>query len=408
MSQYPMNRQVMKRYAALAVLIAGALLASSCGGGSSHSNEATTGQGASAPNVQPIVVNSGPAGNYANGAFTSVTVCVPGSSTCQTISGVLVDTGSVGLRLLSSALTLTLPQQQGSSGNPVVECLPFLFSYTWGPVETADIHLAGEIASSTPIQVLSDTAYPVASNCKDFGLASADTLQTLGANGILGVGTFLQDCGEACAQSSSYGLYYECPSSGCQPITEAVSAQVQNPVALFTTDNNGVLIQFPASSSPQATLSGSLIFGIGTQSNNALGSATVYTLDANADFTTQYQGLSYSNSFVDSGSNAIFFLDNAATQIPVCPDDNAFYCPTTVENLSAVTVGVNGSKGTIGFTVANADSLFSNANDAVFGQLAGPNPNSFDWGLPFFYGRNVFTAIETKSTPQGTGPYWAY
>jgi hypothetical protein len=403
-----MSRHAVKMRVALAALTCCVLVAGSCGGRSNHSNQATTGQTSSAQNVQPIVVNSGPAGNYANGAFTSVTLCVPGSSTCQTISGVLVDTGSVGLRILSSALTLTLPQQQGPSGNPVAECLPFLFTYTWGPVQTADIQMAGETASSTPIQVLSDTAYPVASNCKDFGLASADTLQTLGANGILGVGMFLQDCGEGCAQSSSYGLYYECPSSGCQPVTEAVSAQVQNPVALFATDNNGVLIQLPASSSPQATLSGSLIFGIGTQSNNALGSAKVYTPDTNANFTTQYQGQSYADSFVDSGSNGIFFLNNATTQIPVCTNDSGFYCPTAVENLSAVTVGVNGAKGTIGFTVANADSLFSNANDAVFSQLGGPNPDSFDWGLPFFYGRNVFTAIETERTPQGAGPYWAY
>jgi hypothetical protein len=28
--------------------------------------------------------------------------------------------------------------------------------------------------------------------------------------------------------------------------------------------------------------------------------------------------------------------------------------------------------------------------------------------LSFFYGRNVFTAIENMSTPGGTGPYFAY
>ena len=58
---------------------------------------------APAQNVQPITVNAGPANNYANGLFTSVTICVPGSaSNCQTIDGVLVDTGSSGLRILSS------------------------------------------------------------------------------------------------------------------------------------------------------------------------------------------------------------------------------------------------------------------------------------------------------------------
>jgi len=29
-------------------------------------------------------------------------------------------------------------------------------------------------------------------------------------------------------------------------------------------------------------------------------------------------------------------------------------------------------------------------------------------GLHFICGRNVFTAIENQSTPQGTGHYWTY
>jgi hypothetical protein len=33
---------------------------------------------------------------------------------------------------------------------------------------------------------------------------------------------------------------------------------------------------------------------------------------------------------------------------------------------------------------------------------------SFDWGLPFFYGRTVYTAIENQSTPAGVGPYFAF
>src|SRR5579871_6987714 len=101
-------------------------------------------------NVQPVMVNSGPTGNYANGIFTSVTVCMPSSSTCQTINGVLVDTGSYGLRLLSSAgggaLTMSLPQQNGSNGNPVGECAEFVSGFTWGPVVTADVQIAGEKA----------------------------------------------------------------------------------------------------------------------------------------------------------------------------------------------------------------------------------------------------------------------
>jgi hypothetical protein len=58
--------------------------------------------------------------------------------------------------------------------------------------------------------------------------------------------------------------------------------------------------------------------------------------------------------------------------------------------------------------VQNADTLFSNTSASVFPGLAGPNADTFDWGLPFFFGRNVFTAIESRSTPAGSGPYWAF
>ena len=71
-------------------------------GSSSGSANMSQAQTTTAPvsNVQPISVNVGPASalgssfNYVDGAFTSVTVCAPGSTTnCQTISGILVDTG---------------------------------------------------------------------------------------------------------------------------------------------------------------------------------------------------------------------------------------------------------------------------------------------------------------------------
>lgn len=212
---------------AILTLLVLSLLAVGCGGSSSHSNasQVVTSSGS---NVATISVNGGPTGNFANGGFVSLTVCVPGSSNCQTISDVLVDTGSTGLRILSSALTISLPQQSGASGAPIAECLPFLGGFTWGPVQSADIKIAGESASAVPIQVIGSAAFAVPSGCSNMGLQSMDTLQTLGANGLLGVGMFAQDCGGACAQTASNpGLYYACPSSGCQVTAEALSAQVQ-------------------------------------------------------------------------------------------------------------------------------------------------------------------------------------
>ncbi len=37
-----------------------------------------------------------------------------------------------------------------------------------------------------------------------------------------------------------------------------------------------------------------------------------------------------------------------------------------------------------------------------------PNAIQFDLGMPYFFGRNVFTALENAATPGGTGPYFAY
>jgi hypothetical protein len=65
--------------------------------------------------------------------------------------------------------------------------------------------------------------------------------------------------------------------------------------------------------------------------------------------------------------------------------------------------------------VANAETLFTatnTASDAAFSGLAGLNPTGFgfDWGLPFFYGDNVYSSIDGQSMPSGApaAPWWAY
>jgi hypothetical protein len=395
------SRRFLTFGAAFSVLMAFSFLAG-CGGGSSGGSNTIVSSG---NNVAAISVNAGPADNYANGSFASVTVCVPGTSNCQTVDDVLVDTGSSGLRILSSALSLSLPQQE-ASGNPVFECFPFESGYTWGPVQMADVDIADEMASSAPVQIIgTNTAVP--DGCLSFGLPSSNTLDTLGANGIIGVGLFVQDCGEYCEQvqtaAGNPNIYYQCASSPCQAIGESLAQQVPNPVTLFATDNNGVIIELPAVSGSEPSLSGSLVFGIGTESNNALGGATIYTADSSGSFTTTYSGSPYSGSFIDSGSNGFFF----PSTITICPSDSnasGFYCPSSTENLSANNQGVNGANGMMNFSIANASTLFD-SNDFVFGDLGGPASGYFDWGLPFFYGRNVFTGIQSTAYPNG---YWAY
>ena len=75
---------------------------------------------------------------------------------------------------------------------------------------------------------------------------------------------------------------------------------------------------------------------------------------------------------------------------------------------TATIQGANGKSASVNFGVGNADQLFASSNDSAFSTLAGPNPGTFDWGLPFFFGRNVYTAILGKNTPGGAWTFWAY
>ena len=192
-----------------------------------------------------------------------------------------------------------------------------------------------------------------------------------------------------------------------EPTAQSLARQLQNPVWLFPADNNGVLIQLPAIATGGApTATGMMVFGIGTQSDNALGAAKVLTVDANGFVSTIYANQSYASSYIDSGSNGNFFLDTKTTGLPVCKTSTDFYCPPTLQALSATIRGVNGATSAVAFNVGNADAL--NGSFTAFSEVAGPNPGGFAWGLSFFFGRTIFTSIEGQSTPAGVGPYFAF
>jgi len=388
-------------------LLAAPLL-TACGGQTNGSPAATP---APAGNVQPIQAGAGPANNTVDGLFTSVTICVPNTSNCQTIDGVQVDTGSVGLRLLATQVSLTLPRINDASGNQVANCAAFMdLSYAWGPMALADVRMAGETAASVPIQLMSVPGFPSAPNSCSQGGTPNDSLSSLGARGILGLGLFRQDCGPAC--SGAYvpvpPLYFTCPGGSCAVAAMPVANQLQNPVWLFSQDNNGLLIQLPSvPPTGTGTLAGSLIFGIGTQTNNALGSARVYLTNNGGDFTTTYGSGTYSG-FLDTGSNGIFFLDDSTIGLPDCPtQDKGYSCPATTMNYTATNIGIDGTSAPVSFSIANAQTLFQTRN-VVFNNLGGPDSGSFDWGMPFFLGRPVFIGIEGQSSPAGIGPFWAF
>ncbi len=408
------------------------LSAISCGGGGDtvapSGGGSSSGGGSTTPtsNVVSVVVDAGPTLNSAdvNTLFTTVTLCVPGSTTnCQTIDHIQVDTGSYGLRILSPVLTLVLPVQTLSTGASLLECTAFVDGYSWGPVALADVQVSGESASSLPIQVIGDPNFSsVPDDCSSVGPAE-DTVAAFGANGILGIGVFAQDCGPNCVSTAEPQTYYACTSSTvCQATTVSLANQVPNPITFFTTDNNGVIIQLPSvAANGAATVTGSMIFGIDTQSNNKSGNQSVLTLVGSSGnpgqvpgtFTTMFDGQSLTESFLDTGSNGLYFDDSS---IAPCTETNFtdFYCPASTQNLTATLQGQNAVSASASFSVANAETLGADDVSLIaFPTLAGPYPtaadtDSFDWGLPFYYGRTVYTAIEDATTSVGTGPYVAF
>jgi len=421
------------------------VLAGGCGGGGSggstvggSGSQGSGGSGGNPPptpgNVVSVIADAGPtdptnasAGpiQTVNTPFVSVTLCAPGTSNCQTIDHISVDTGSVGLRVvaavLSSSLASALTTVMDTRGRPLAECLPFADGYSWGSVKLVDAKIGGEQASGISIEVIGDPAYPtVPSACSSGGAQQEDTVSTFGANGILGIGNFQQDCGSLCVTETvpqiTTQLYYGCASSAnCVATTVPLASQVWNPISKFATDNNGSILELPSvasSGAPSAT--GSLIFGIDTQSNNALGTATVLSVDpSTGNLTVNFLGQSFSSSFLDSGSNGNFFTDSSLVPCNPSSSEKGFYCPPSTQALSATVTSNSGvTTGTVNFSVASADALFSNGNGTfyVFNNLAGTNslPQSFDFGLSFFFGRNVYTAIESSSTSAGMGPFVAF
>jgi hypothetical protein len=425
-----------------------------CGGGTTSTGTSTgsgsgSGSGSgTASNTLAIDVNGGPTINqaggsiYQNAAFASVTICAPGSTTnCTTIDNLLVDTGSTGLRVFDSEISsLNLPAVNASNGSPAYDCVAFVDgAYLWGPVQQADLTLGSETASAVPLQVISSETTGIPTSCSNGNTTNDNTVELLGANGILGVGVEPTDCfyedESVCDAASGLSTtppspaYYTCSGTTCEPAFIAKANQVTNPVVLFAKDNNGVIVELPAASTETATLSGTLVFGIGTESNNQLSSSTtVLTLTCD-DITTVFNGQSFGitdpdtcsgpGSFIDSGSNALYFPN--VSDITECSSNSAagdlsgFYCPTATQNLTATNEGANGKSIQTGFTVANAETLSLNAETgsfAVLPGLGGTNPvgYGFDWGLPFFYGVNVYSAIDGQSMPSGApaAPWWAY
>jgi len=399
-------------------------------------------------NVATIHVNGGPVPGqvYANGAFINgVMICNPGSvanltlPVCQSVDGILVDTGSYGLRILQSQIPLlSLPALTGvgvtSTSNTLENCYSFTDgSFVWGPVSRADVYIAGQMASqyittlaanAAIVQVISSTSTGVPDGCSNGG-TDLNTPQLLGVNGILGIGPEPTDCTlagvnycDGSVQPVAPNIYYSCPKGGCAPtdtpvlVSQALHQQVTNLLPLF--GQIRAVIDLPPVAGSEPTVDGTLTFG-----GFAPSGATTYTLDSNNNFTTIVNGQNLTG-FIDSGSSALYFPDN----LPSCSVSISFFCPAAQTPISATIQGNTQGQGTVDFAVDNADNLFSTyPGFAALTTLAGPASVdscssatqlcTFDWGLPFFYGRPVLMKVDSCTPPPNVcsdlqGPTWTF
>jgi uncharacterized protein DUF3443 len=419
--------------------LAGACKNATVGASSSLVTTSTT-------NVIPVyIADTGTTGSvgYTNEPLVSVTICSPNHtspSQCQTISNILLDTGSFGLRVFNSALNSNVALSQvttvlnGQSYN-VAQCAVFGSGADWGAVKKADVILGSQTAANISVHVIDSTFASMPTSCSSL---SPDTDPcTAGFNGILGVGPFSYDCGADCASTNvsvNPGMYFACSGSSCDDVYAgacsggecavpiSTAQQVVNPVAMLGSGfNNGISLMLPAIPlSGASQVSGSMTIGIGTTAaNTPASSVVIYPADSNGlsdqngiDFETVFSGTTYglssnkSQAFLDSGSNGLFFPNTP--NFALC-SDGTFYCPASATNLSATIAGFGGSPQiATSFTVQN---IYMNTNSADR-TMAGQQSSVFDWGLPFFFGRTVFVGIDgaaaTFNSGSATGPYWAF
>lgn len=386
-------------------------------------NAANTGQA----HVIPVCVDDGIRSQYrfVNRPVITVRLCVPGKYSekdCVNVDHVLVDTGSTGLRIATPALVkqLALPAITDSASQPVAECMRFVSGWTWGSLNKADVYVGGLVARNVSLQMMGHSslnpqlggngggAFPnVPTECStsvkpgkiaEGATPDPDITQVMqeGIQGIIGLSV------------NSYNQYYGdqyfiCPTGVCSNAFNFSLNSRPGHLSVYMNDYaGGVALSFPnVSSNGARNLLGTLSFGVASLPSNV----SKIRLNQYGQFTTTINRQSYSQSYIDSGSNGFFFEANSSENLPLCTK-NGFYCPSTSRQLTATMTGLLNSSSMVSFNVTNAETLSSlRTLPNSINNLAGPAPASpglsidptFAWGFPFFIGRTVYTVMEGTS-----------
>lgn len=390
-----------------ALLVAMALVGCG-GGGGSPSNQSGDNSNPGSPNPPsqppttpvanqvPITINGAGSFNVMNAPMVSVTLCQPGTTNCVTIPNIIVDSGSQGLVLAASAVpsSLNLPAEtMASTNDPIGGCTPYGGGIAWGPMVTADVQMAGEVAHSVPVQLAGATSgnaslSNVPSSCSGQG-SLFTTASSMASNGILGV-------------AGDYGYsgtsYFDCTSSACNGATIQSGQALTEVVGQFGSDNNGVILSFdavPAAGAPSAT--GTMTFGLNTQGDNQTAGVTMTQGLSNASMNTTYNGVPMT-AILDSGSFGEILGSAPIATCEIGSYGVTWFCPTTITSQSAsYQYQGGGSPLNVTFLVDNAQTLLTQTGTVP--NYAIPNLGMqeelfgtpyLDLGLSFLFGKTLY------------------
>lgn len=361
---------------------------------------------AAGSNVLPLTV-TGHNGSY-NRMFVSVTVCAPNTNNCETINNVMVDTGSIGLRIQRKAMAHPewFNAMAGPNQKPLAECYRFLSSNAWGKVARADVKLADITAKNIPVQIIDevarqDDAAPRPESC-------SSTVKPT-ANGTLGIAAgHSNDCGGLCQLKPENARYYDCENGACSAITEPVTREyrVVQPIAALPQNNNGYILDTgDAPNNGSGSVSGKLILGIDLQDNSLKQKNRVY-LGAHGNVDTEFNGVHYPRSYFDSGTQDLYFAD-APSSLQQC---GHAWCADGETKLNAQITGADGATVNVPFRVGNTQQLRASRKGAIpnVARVNTESTHAFVWGMPFFYGKRVYVGIVPLDENADVKPFYAF
>lgn len=390
---------------------ASATLITACNsGGSSSPSSCNYGTAPAAPtdsNQVQIMAGCGLNNVGNNVPYVSVTICQDSSgANCQTINNVLLDTGSIGLKInqsvLNSKLLSGLTSINDTTTNlPLSSCNLYGGGYLFTNAYTATVKLGGMTSNNMPIQVINDinqSTVPASCSLVSFN----NLLANSGANGVIGVNpqVFASNSHVKLYIESQAGVYTQLDykTANSDPILNV------NPIVGFA-ESNGLIISLPAvTANSNTNIYGVLTFGVNTRANNQINNASVQLIGNKSSELGYFKSTSTTNvtsrTIFDTGTNGyvVYGLNMAQCGNNYCPGSPTTWTSSLSNWGFDITTSYNESIQ-ISNPVNQASAIMPNW------AFVSNTPGITVYGLPFFFGKNVYAQFPTESQ---ASPVWGY